>query len=107
MATVNKNLSVYDKTVFQKRKFSFWVVVAEWNEAITEGLYNGAEQAFLENKVPLNILYDGMFLEVWTNCLWMQKNASNSKRRCCNSYRLWFKGKPNILILYVKVLLKE
>jgi 6,7-dimethyl-8-ribityllumazine synthase len=37
--------------VFQKRKFSFGVVVAEWNEAITEGLYNGAE-AFLENKVP-------------------------------------------------------
>jgi hypothetical protein len=46
--------------VFQSETFSFWF---EWNEAITEGLYNGAEQ-FLENKVPLNILYDGMFLEV-------------------------------------------
>jgi 6,7-dimethyl-8-ribityllumazine synthase len=38
--------------VFQSETFSFWVVVSEWNEAITEGLYNGAEQAFLENKVP-------------------------------------------------------
>ena len=53
MATVNKNLSVYDKNSVPKAKhFRFGVVVAEWNEAITEGLYNGAEQAFLENKVP-------------------------------------------------------
>ncbi|MFT4984021.1 MAG: 6,7-dimethyl-8-ribityllumazine synthase, partial [Flavobacterium sp.] len=53
MATVNKNLSVYDKHSVPKAKhFRFGVVVAEWNEAITEGLYNGAEQAFLENKVP-------------------------------------------------------
>jgi hypothetical protein len=58
MATVNKNLSVYDKTVFLKRNIfvlgrCFWM---EWS-------YNWrviqAEQAFLENKV-LNILYDGM-----------------------------------------------
>jgi 6,7-dimethyl-8-ribityllumazine synthase len=27
-------------------------VVAEWNEEITEGLYNGAEAAFLDNEVP-------------------------------------------------------
>jgi 6,7-dimethyl-8-ribityllumazine synthase len=53
MATVNKNLSVYDKNSVPKAKnFRFGVVVAEWNEAITEGLYNGAEEAFLENKVP-------------------------------------------------------
>lgn len=53
MATVNKNLSVYDKNTVPKAKnFRFGVVVAEWNEAITEGLYNGAEQAFLENNVP-------------------------------------------------------
>jgi 6,7-dimethyl-8-ribityllumazine synthase len=53
MATVNKNLSVYDKNSVPKAKnFRFGVVVSEWNEAITEGLYNGAEQAFLENKVP-------------------------------------------------------
>lgn len=53
MATVNKNLSVYDKNTVPKAKnFRFGVVVAEWNEAITEGLYNGAEQAFIENNVP-------------------------------------------------------
>jgi 6,7-dimethyl-8-ribityllumazine synthase len=44
--------------------FSFWGRCSEWNEAITRGLYNGAEQAFLENRFPLNILFDGMFLEV-------------------------------------------
>jgi 6,7-dimethyl-8-ribityllumazine synthase len=49
------------KQCSKAKHFRFGVVVAEWNEAITEGLYNGAEQAFLENKVPLNILYDGMF----------------------------------------------
>jgi 6,7-dimethyl-8-ribityllumazine synthase len=38
--------------VFQSETFSFWGRCSEWNEAITEGLYNGAEQAFLENKVP-------------------------------------------------------
>jgi hypothetical protein len=34
------------KTVFQAKEFSFWSRCTEWNEAITEGLYNGAEQAF-------------------------------------------------------------
>ncbi|MEZ7497184.1 6,7-dimethyl-8-ribityllumazine synthase [Flavobacterium sp. Arc3] len=53
MATLNKNLSVYDKNSVPKAKnFRFGVVVAEWNEDITEGLYNGAEKAFLENSVP-------------------------------------------------------
>jgi 6,7-dimethyl-8-ribityllumazine synthase len=32
--------------------FSFWVVVSEWNDTITEGLYNGAHEAFFENEVP-------------------------------------------------------
>jgi 6,7-dimethyl-8-ribityllumazine synthase len=35
-----------------KAKIFFGVVVAEWNEEITEGLYNGAEAAFLDNEVP-------------------------------------------------------
>ncbi|MGO4818191.1 6,7-dimethyl-8-ribityllumazine synthase [Flavobacterium sp. W22_SRS_FP1] len=53
MATVNKNLSVYDKnTVPNAKYFRFGVVVAEWNDNITEGLYNGAHEAFLENEVP-------------------------------------------------------
>ena len=55
MATVNKNLSVYDKnTVPNAKDFRFGVVVAEWNEVITEGLYNGAHEAFLDNEVPEN-----------------------------------------------------
>jgi hypothetical protein len=51
------------KTVFLKRNIFVLESLFEWNEAITEGLYNGAEQAFLKT-IPLNILYDGMFLEV-------------------------------------------
>jgi 6,7-dimethyl-8-ribityllumazine synthase len=53
MATINKNLSVYEKSTLPNAKdFRFGVVVSEWNEAITEGLYKGAEEAFLDNEVP-------------------------------------------------------
>ena len=53
MATINKNLSVYDKSALPNAKdFRFGVVVSEWNENITEGLYKGAEEAFLDNEVP-------------------------------------------------------
>lgn len=53
MATINKNLSIYDKNTVPKAKnFRFGVVVSEWNESITEGLYSGALEAFLENEVP-------------------------------------------------------
>lgn len=53
MATVNKNLSVYDKNALPSAKdFRFGIVVSEWNENITEGLYKGAEEAFLDNEVP-------------------------------------------------------
>ena len=53
MATENKNLSEYDKnSVPDARNFRFGIVVAEWNETITEGLYNGAFDALIENQVP-------------------------------------------------------
>lgn len=53
MATINKNLSVYEKSTLPNAKdFRFGVVVSEWNENITEGLYKGAEEAFLDNEVP-------------------------------------------------------
>ena len=53
MATVNKNLSVYDKNSIPSAKdFRFGIVVSEWNDSITEGLYKGAIEAFLENQVP-------------------------------------------------------
>ena len=48
MATVNKNLSNYDfSLVPSARGMKFGVVVAEWNENITEGLFKGAMEALL------------------------------------------------------------
>ena len=53
MATVNKNLSEYDKSPLPNAKdFRFGIVVAEWNDNITEGLCKGAIEALLENQVP-------------------------------------------------------
>ncbi|TDE27938.1 MULTISPECIES: 6,7-dimethyl-8-ribityllumazine synthase [Flavobacterium] len=53
MATVNKNLSEYDKNAVPNAKdFRFGIVVSEWNDSITEGLYRGAIEALLENQVP-------------------------------------------------------
>ena len=53
MATENKNLSDYDKNLVPNAKdFRFGIVVSEWNDSITEGLYKGAFEALLENQVP-------------------------------------------------------
>lgn len=42
MATANTNLSNYDKSkLINAKGLKFGVVVSEWNENITEGLYNG------------------------------------------------------------------
>ncbi len=50
MATTN--LSNYDKsTIPNAKKFRFGIVVSEWNSEITENLYLGAVQSFLDNKV--------------------------------------------------------
>jgi len=52
MATANKNLSEYDKTtVPNANNFRFGIVVSEWNETITEGLYQGAYNTLIENGV--------------------------------------------------------
>lgn len=49
MATENKNLSAYDKTTIPNAKeFRFGIVVSEWNDTITEGLYNGALEALVD-----------------------------------------------------------
>ena len=46
MATANHNLSNYDKsTIPNAKNFRFGIVVSEWNDTITEGLYNGAVEA--------------------------------------------------------------
>ena len=50
MATVNKNLSAYDKnTIPSAKNFRFGIVVSEWNENITLNMYKGAIEALLEN----------------------------------------------------------
>lgn len=49
MATENKNLSAYDKsTVPNAKSLRFGIVVSEWNETVTEGLYDGAVEALLD-----------------------------------------------------------
>ncbi|MBP6558320.1 MAG: 6,7-dimethyl-8-ribityllumazine synthase [Flavobacterium sp.] len=57
MATANKNLSNYDKSKLPNAKdFRFGIVVSEWNDHITNGLYNGAEAALLDcGALPENI----------------------------------------------------
>ena len=58
MATENKNLSEYDKNQLPNVKdFRFGIVVSEWNDKITNGLFNGAESALLDCGVlPENII---------------------------------------------------
>jgi 6,7-dimethyl-8-ribityllumazine synthase len=52
MATENKNLSHYDKSTLPNvGQLSFGIVVSEWNEAVTEGLFNGALATLLDNDV--------------------------------------------------------
>ncbi|OEK07310.1 6,7-dimethyl-8-ribityllumazine synthase [Flavivirga aquatica] len=52
MATINKNLSDYDKTTIPNaNQFRFGIVVSEWNESITEGLYEGAYNTLIEHGV--------------------------------------------------------
>ena len=49
MATSNKNLSTYDKaTIPNAKNFRFGIVVSEWNEQITPGMFQGAFDAILD-----------------------------------------------------------
>jgi len=52
------NLSYYDKTTIPNAKhLRFGIVVSQWNASITENLYKGAKEAFLENgAVEKNII---------------------------------------------------
>lgn len=82
MATENKNLSDYDKnTIPNASKFRFGIVVSEWNEGITEGLYKGAFDALIENGVsPSNIIrwdVPGSF-ELIYSCKKMQEQMVNA-----------------------------
>lgn len=52
MATEGKNLSAYDKNSLPSAKnFRFGIVVSEWNDEITEGLFQGAFDVLIENGV--------------------------------------------------------
>lgn len=49
MATENKNLSDYDKTTIPNAmNYRFGIVVSEWNDSITEGLFRGAYDALMD-----------------------------------------------------------
>ena len=49
MATENKNLSNYNKdTIPNAKDFRFGIVVSEWNDHITKGLYKGAIEALTD-----------------------------------------------------------
>jgi 6,7-dimethyl-8-ribityllumazine synthase len=49
MATANKNLSQYDKaTIPNATNFRFGIVVSEWNDTITTGLYKGAFETLID-----------------------------------------------------------
>ena len=58
MATANKNLSNYDKnTIPNAKDFRFGIVVSEWNDHVTNGLFDGAKAALLDcGALPENIL---------------------------------------------------
>lgn len=49
MATAHKNLSHYDKaTIPNAKDFRFGIVVSQWNDTITEGLFRGAYDTLLD-----------------------------------------------------------
>lgn len=58
MATANHNLSNYDKnTIPNAKDFRFGIVVSEWNDSVTNGLYKGALDALLDcGALPENII---------------------------------------------------
>ena len=52
MATEGNNLSEYDKsTIPNASNFRFGIVVSEWNDKITEGLFQGAFETLKEHGV--------------------------------------------------------
>ncbi|MGS4346749.1 6,7-dimethyl-8-ribityllumazine synthase [Myroides odoratus] len=49
MATANKNLSAYDKTTLPSATdMKVGIVVSNWNDTITEGLFEGAKRTLLD-----------------------------------------------------------
>ncbi|MFC4723544.1 6,7-dimethyl-8-ribityllumazine synthase [Geojedonia litorea] len=77
MATINQNLSEYDKTAIPSAKnFRFGIVVSEWNSTITDGLLTGAYNTLLENEVSsdsINIWHVPGSYELIYGCKKMQQ----------------------------------
>ncbi|MDR0227714.1 MAG: 6,7-dimethyl-8-ribityllumazine synthase [Flavobacteriaceae bacterium] len=49
MATANKNLSEYNKELLPNAKgFKVGVVVSEWNDQVTDGLFRGVQEALVD-----------------------------------------------------------
>jgi len=81
MATANKNLSEYDKTTIPNAsKYRFGIVVSEWNDTITENLFQGAYHTLIEHgALPNNIIrwnVPGSF-ELVYGCKKMQEQMVN------------------------------
>ena len=80
MATVNHNLSHYDKnTIPNAKDFRFGIVVSEWNDTITNGLLKGAIDALLdcgaleENIITWNV--PGSFELIYGSKKMIQQNV--------------------------------
>ena len=75
MATVNKNLSHYDKnSIPNGADFKIGIVVSEWNENITFNLLKGAKEALLENGVKeenIHVHYAPGSFELPLACQWL------------------------------------
>ncbi len=52
MATANKNLSIVGAVSRVKKAWSIAIVKAEWNEEITNGLFEGARALLEESDIP-------------------------------------------------------
>jgi 6,7-dimethyl-8-ribityllumazine synthase len=80
MATINKNLSEYDKNAIPNAKnFRFGIVVSEWNDTITEGLCFGAVTGFLDNEVPAEHI-----IRMYPGVL----NSFMAQKKCCKP-KMW------------------
>lgn len=78
MASSEKNLSSYSgKNITDMSKLNFAIVVSEWNESVTEALYQGAFDTLRSNGVPKeNIIrkdVPGSF-ELTLGAQWMAQN---------------------------------
>lgn len=52
MSSADKNLSTYSGVIPDLSSKTFGIVVAEWNEEITEALYEGAVETLLKHGIP-------------------------------------------------------